>query len=65
MKIWERIKKLLGEKEEPEMDRVTRQVIIENGKVKEVVYHNRIGSYYTIGDVIGDDIKKKLMEVVK
>lgn len=65
MKIWERIKKLLGEKEEPEMDRVTRHIIIENGHVKEVVYHNRIGSYYTIGDVIGDDVKKKLMELVR
>jgi len=65
MKIWELIKQLLGKQEEPELDRVTRQIIIENGHVKEVIYHNRNGSYYRIGDVVGDEVKNKLMEIVK
>ncbi|MDD3001770.1 MAG: hypothetical protein PHF29_08445 [Candidatus Riflebacteria bacterium] len=65
MKIWELIKKLLGKKEEPELDRVTRQVVIENGKVKEVVYHNLYGSYYKIGDVVSDEVKNKLTEMFK
>ena len=46
-------------------DYVTRQIVMDaNGKVHEVYYHNRCCDYL-IGDVLPEQVKQGLMEMVR
>ena len=76
MNLFSKIKRLFGieqtsmvllkhETLEPGEDYVTRQIIIDaSGKVHEVYYHNRCTDYL-IGDVLPEQVKQGLMEMVK
>ena len=76
MNLFSKIKRLFGieqtsrvllkhETLEPGEDYVTRQIIIDaSGKVHEVYYHNRCTDYL-IGDVLPEQVKQGLMEMVR
>lgn len=76
MNLFSRIKKMFGISElsrvlgkretlEPDNDYVTRQIVMDaSGKVHEVYYHNRCGDYL-IGDVLPEQIKRELKEMVQ
>ena len=76
MNLFSRIKKMFGISElsrvllkretiEPGEDYVTRQIVMDaNRKVHEVYYHNRCTDYL-IGDVLPEQIKRELKEMVQ
>lgn len=76
MNLFSKIKRLFGieqtsmvllkhETLEPNNDYVTRQIVMDaNGKVHEVYYHNRCTDYL-IGDVLPEQVKQGLMEMVR
>ena len=76
MNLFSRIKKMFGISElsrvlgkretlEPDNDYVTRQIVMDaSGKVHEVYYHNRCCDYL-IGDVLPEQVKQGLMEMVR
>jgi len=76
MNLFSKIKRLFGieqtsmvllkhETLEPDNDYVTRQIVMDaSGKVHEVYYHNRCTDYL-IGDVLPEQVKQGLMEMVR
>jgi len=76
MNLFSKIKRLFGINElsrvllkhetlEPDNDYVTRQIVMDaSGKVHEVYYHNRCTDYF-IGDVLPEQVKQGLMEMVR
>ncbi len=76
MNLFSKIKRLFGieqtsrvllkhETLEPDNDYITRQIVMDaSGKVHEVYYHNRC-SDYLIGDVLPEQVKQGLMEMVR
>ena len=76
MNLFSRIKKMFGIEEtsmvlakretlEPDGDYITRQIVMDaSGKVHEVYYHNRCADYL-IGDVLPEQVKQGLMEMVR